>query len=37
MSATKFRYIKTARGKVVAQSIAFSSGINILAEVTPFP
>ena len=36
-SAAKFHYIKTVRGKVVVHSIAFSSGINILAGGRPLP
>jgi len=36
-SAAKFHYIKTVSGKVVAQSIALSSGINILAGGSSVP
>jgi len=36
-SAAKFRYIKTVCGKVVAQSIAFLSGNNILAGGSSVP
>jgi len=36
-SATKFHYIKTVSGKVVAQSIAFSSGIHMLAGGSSVP
>ena len=36
-SAAKFHYIKIVSGNVLAQSIAFSSGINILAGGQAIP